>query len=152
MFTGVYGVFAFYACKNDRETLQQGNFIIIQGFFPAISMGKSSMNHKETPYLQLFPCKKCCISLHTEFLYYVYKCSLQRLWGLPATFTIFPIYIADFPLCNTGTPPNFRNVYRVFSRNIYGKKQYELKRNPISMGFPCDSYCFFQQILWEKTL
>ena len=114
-------------------------------------MEKSSMNHKETPYLQLFPCKKYCISLCTEFLYNVYQCSLQRLWGLPATFTIFPINIEDFPLCNTGTPQNFHNV---FSRNIYWKKQYESQGNPILIRCPVPSTdqalpsCFYFRISW----
>ena len=152
MFAGVYGVFAFYACKNHRETLQWGNFIMIQGFFPAISMEKSSMNHKETPCLQVFPCKKYCISLCTEIFYNVYQCSLQRLWGLPAIFTIFPVKSLGKPRVTRGTPQNFCNVYRVFSRNIYAKKQYKSQGNPILMGFLFNSYCFFPQILREKTL
>ena len=111
-------------------------------------MEKSSMNHKETPYLQLFPCKKYCISLCTEFLYNVYQCSLQRLWGLPATFTIFPINIEDFPLCNTGTPQNFHNVYRVFPAKSIEKDCMNHKETPYFLngiivhvgGNPCNIY------------
>ena len=140
---GFTGYLHFMHVKMTGKHYRRQTSLWYRVFFPAISMEKSSMNHKETPYLQLFPCKKYCISLCTEFLYYVYKCSLQRLWGLPATFTIFPINIEDFPLCNTGTPQNFHNVYRVFSYNIYGKKQYESQGNPILMGFLFNSYCFF---------